>query len=99
MGADIKLKGNTAFCKGKSLLEGAPVMATDLRASAGLVLAELVANGEAVVERIYHLDRGYECIEEQLSQLGANIRRISDRSVLSSQNVKSSSLPENRYDF
>jgi len=76
MGADITLKGNTAFCKGVESLTGAPVMATDLRASASLVLAGLVAKGQTVVERIYHIDRGYECIEEKLQQLGAQIRRI-----------------------
>ena len=76
MGADITLKGNTAFCKGVESLTGAPVMATDLRASASLVLAGLVARGQTVVERIYHIDRGYECIEEKLQQLGAQIRRI-----------------------
>ncbi len=76
MGADIKLEGNTAFSKGVPLLEAAPVMATDLRASASLVLAGLVAEGETVVDRIYHIDRGYECIEEKLAQLGAEIRRV-----------------------
>lgn len=81
MGADIALQGNTAFCNGKMHLKGAPVMATDLRASAGLVLAALVADGETIVDRIYHIDRGYECIEEKFSQLGANIRRVSNRSA------------------
>ncbi len=76
MGADITLKGNSAFCNGVEKLEGAPVMATDLRASASLVLAGLVAEGQTVVERIYHIDRGYECIEEKLQQLGARIRRV-----------------------
>lgn len=76
MGADITLKGNTAFCNGVDKLNGAPVMATDLRASASLVLAGLVADGQTVVERIYHIDRGYECIEEKLQQLGARIRRV-----------------------
>lgn len=79
MGAAIQLDGNTAFCTGKSGIKGAPVMATDLRASAGLVLAGLVAQGETVVDRIYHVDRGYECIEEKLSQLGANVHRVSGR--------------------
>lgn len=87
MGADISLQGNTAFCNGKSELKGAPVMATDLRASAGLVLAALVASGETIVDRIYHIDRGYECIEEKFSQLGANIRRVSDRRVLEKVDV------------
>ncbi|OGT30269.1 MAG: UDP-N-acetylglucosamine 1-carboxyvinyltransferase [Gammaproteobacteria bacterium RIFCSPHIGHO2_12_FULL_35_23] len=77
MGAHISLDGNTATCVGVSHLTGAPVMATDLRASASLVLAGLVAQGETVVDRIYHVDRGYDCIEEKLSQLGAQIKRIS----------------------
>ncbi|HVV68790.1 MAG TPA: UDP-N-acetylglucosamine 1-carboxyvinyltransferase [Gammaproteobacteria bacterium] len=76
MGADIHLEGNMAICTGKPSLIGAPVMATDLRASAGLVLAALVAQGETIVDRIYHIDRGYERIENKLSRLGANIRRI-----------------------
>ncbi len=75
MGADIEVEGNTAVVKGKTNLEGAHVMATDLRASASLVIAGLVAKGETVIDRIYHLDRGYDCIEEKLSQLGARIRR------------------------
>lgn len=77
LGAEILLDGNTAFCVGREYLQAAPVMATDLRASAGLVLAALMAQGDTVVDRIYHVDRGYECIEEKLTQLGANIRRIS----------------------
>jgi UDP-N-acetylglucosamine 1-carboxyvinyltransferase len=76
MGADLKLEGNTTITDGVENLTCAPVMATDLRASASLVLAGLVAEGETVVERIYHIDRGYETIEEKLSQLGANIRRV-----------------------
>lgn len=76
MGADIKLQGNTAIVTGVEKLTAAPVMATDLRASASLVLAGLVAEGETVVERIYHIDRGYQLIEEKLQQLGANIRRV-----------------------
>jgi UDP-N-acetylglucosamine 1-carboxyvinyltransferase len=76
LGADIEISGNTAVVKGVPQLDGATVMATDLRASASLVIAGLVAKGETVVERIYHLDRGYECIEEKLSQLGARIRRV-----------------------
>lgn len=79
MGADITLEGNTAISKGKARLKGAPVMATDLRASASLVLAGLVADGDTTVERIYHIDRGYECIEEKLTQLGAKIRRVSGK--------------------
>lgn len=76
MGADLKLEGNTAISRGIDKLTCAPVMATDLRASASLVLAGLVADGETAVERIYHIDRGYETIEEKLSQLGARIRRV-----------------------
>lgn len=75
MGANIDVQGNTAFVKGVTQLEGADVMATDLRASAGLVLAGLVAEGQTVIDRIYHLDRGYERLEEKLNQLGANVRR------------------------
>ena len=76
LGADIEISGNTAVVKGVPQLDGASVMATDLRASASLVIAGLVARGETVVERIYHLDRGYERIEEKLSQLGARIKRV-----------------------
>ena len=76
MGADIQLEGNTAICTGVERLTAAPVMATDLRASASLVLAGLAADGETLVDRIYHVDRGYERIEEKLRQLGATIRRV-----------------------
>ena len=76
MGADIQIEGNTAIITGASGLNAAPVMATDLRASAGLVLAGLAAEGETLVDRIYHVDRGYERIEEKLGQLGASIRRV-----------------------
>jgi len=76
MGASIEMEGNTAIVRGVKSLKGAPVMATDLRASASLALAGLVAEGETVVDRIYHIDRGYECIEEKLAQLGARIRRV-----------------------
>ncbi|SCZ50551.1 UDP-N-acetylglucosamine 1-carboxyvinyltransferase [Thiohalomonas denitrificans] len=76
MGANIRLEGNTAVIRGVEKLTAAPVMATDLRASASLVLAGLVAEGDTLVDRIYHIDRGYDCIEEKLSQLGACIRRI-----------------------
>jgi len=76
MGADIEMEGNTAIVRGVKGMKGAPVMATDLRASASLALAGLVAEGETVVDRIYHIDRGYECIEEKLAQLGARIRRV-----------------------
>jgi UDP-N-acetylglucosamine 1-carboxyvinyltransferase len=76
MGADIEVEGNTAIVRGVRKLTAAPVMATDLRASASLIMAGLIAEGETEVQRIYHIDRGYEIIEEKLSQLGANIRRI-----------------------
>jgi UDP-N-acetylglucosamine 1-carboxyvinyltransferase len=76
LGADIDVRGNTAVTRGVAALHGAPVMATDLRASASLVLAGLVAEGETLIDRIYHIDRGYECIEEKLQQLGARIRRV-----------------------
>ncbi|OGT53467.1 MAG: UDP-N-acetylglucosamine 1-carboxyvinyltransferase [Gammaproteobacteria bacterium RIFCSPHIGHO2_12_FULL_42_13] len=77
MGADIRLQGNTVICAGKIHLNGAPVMATDLRASAGLVLAGLVAIGQTIIDRIYHIDRGYERIEQKLISLGAQIQRVS----------------------
>ncbi len=76
MGANIQLESNTAICTGVEKITGAPVMATDLRASASLVIAGLVAEGDTLVDRIYHIDRGYDHIEEKLSQLGATIRRI-----------------------
>ncbi|MEO6969051.1 MAG: UDP-N-acetylglucosamine 1-carboxyvinyltransferase [Rhodanobacteraceae bacterium] len=76
LGADIKLEGNTAVIRGVAGMSGAPLMATDLRASASLVLAGLVAQGDTTVDRIYHIDRGYECIEEKLGALGAKIRRL-----------------------
>ena len=76
LGADIRVEGHTAIVRGVEKLSGAPVMATDLRASASLILAGLVADGETVIDRIYHLDRGYENIEEKLSGLGAKIRRV-----------------------
>ena len=76
MGADLSVEGNTASTRGVERLAGAPVMATDLRGSASLVLAGLAAEGVTVVDRIYHIDRGYERIEEKLSQLGAEIRRL-----------------------
>jgi len=78
MGAEIRLEGNTAIIKGVPRLTAAPVMATDLRASASLVLAGLVADGTTEIERIYHIDRGYECIEEKLQGLGAQIRRVAE---------------------
>nr|WP_286946621.1 UDP-N-acetylglucosamine 1-carboxyvinyltransferase [Pseudomonas sp. UBA6718] len=76
MGAQILVEGNTAIVTGVPALKGAPVMATDLRASASLVIAALVAEGETLIDRIYHIDRGYECIEEKLQLLGAKIRRV-----------------------
>jgi UDP-N-acetylglucosamine 1-carboxyvinyltransferase len=76
LGADIRVEGHTAIVRGVDKLGGAPVMATDLRASASLILAGLVAEGETTIDRIYHLDRGYENIEAKLSGLGARIRRI-----------------------
>jgi UDP-N-acetylglucosamine 1-carboxyvinyltransferase len=76
LGADIEISGNAAIVRGVGKLQGAAVMATDLRASASLVIAGLAAEGETTVDRIYHLDRGYECIEEKLAQLGARIRRV-----------------------
>ncbi|NVK44130.1 MAG: UDP-N-acetylglucosamine 1-carboxyvinyltransferase [Oceanospirillaceae bacterium] len=76
MGASITIDGHTAIIEGVETLEGAPVMATDLRASASLVIAALVAEGETLIDRIYHIDRGYECIEEKLQLLGARIRRV-----------------------
>ena len=76
LGADIRVEGNTAFVQGVPDLSGAPVMATDLRASAALILAGLVAGGETRVSRVYHLDRGYERLEAKLASLGASIRRV-----------------------
>jgi UDP-N-acetylglucosamine 1-carboxyvinyltransferase len=76
LGADITVSGNTAVVRGVPHLSGAPVMATDLRASASLILAGLVARGETEVSRVYHLDRGYHAIEKKFARLGAAIRRI-----------------------
>ena len=76
LGADVRIEGNTAIIRGVERMTGAPIMATDLRASASLVLAGLVANGETTVDRVYHIDRGYENIEEKLGGLGARIRRL-----------------------
>jgi UDP-N-acetylglucosamine 1-carboxyvinyltransferase len=81
LGADIEIDGHTAVVRGVPKLSGATVMATDLRASASLVIAALAAEGESVVERIYHLDRGYSKMEQKLTQLGADIKRVSDRSA------------------
>lgn len=76
MGADVSVDGNTVYTSGVERLTGAPLMATDLRASACLVLAGLVSEGETIVDRIYHIDRGYETIEEKFTNLGADIRRV-----------------------
>ena len=78
LGANIELKGNVAVVKGVERLQGAPVMATDLRASAALALGALVAEGETRISRIYHLDRGYESFDAKLTQLGARVRRVQD---------------------
>ena len=80
MGGRIRLEGNKAIVQGVAGLSGAPVMATDLRASVSLILAGLVANGITEVSRVYHLDRGYERIEEKLAKLGADVRRVSSES-------------------
>ncbi len=76
LGANIQIEGNNAIVRGVERLEGATVMATDLRASASLVIAGLVAQGETLIDRIYHLDRGYERIEEKLARLGAEVKRV-----------------------
>jgi UDP-N-acetylglucosamine 1-carboxyvinyltransferase len=76
LGADIHIRGNTAAVNGVAFLSGAPVMATDLRASVSLILAGLAAQGKTEISRVYHLDRGYEQIEHKLSQLGADIQRV-----------------------
>jgi UDP-N-acetylglucosamine 1-carboxyvinyltransferase len=78
LGADIRIEGNTAIVRGRPKLQGAPVMATDLRASASLILAGLAAEGVTEVSRVYHLDRGYEAIETKLAPLGARIERIKE---------------------
>ena len=78
LGADVALESNTAIIKGVNHLSGAPVMASDLRASAGLVLAGLAAEGETDIKRIYHLDRGYEHIDTKLRELGASVERLED---------------------
>jgi UDP-N-acetylglucosamine 1-carboxyvinyltransferase len=76
LGADVRMQNNVAIVKGVERLSGAPVMATDIRASAALVIAALVAEGETKISRIYHLDRGYEAIEQKLIALGADVKRI-----------------------
>jgi UDP-N-acetylglucosamine 1-carboxyvinyltransferase len=78
MGARINVHGSSAIVRGVPSLQGAPVMATDLRASSSLIIAGLAAKGETVVNRVYHLDRGYEAVERQLSACGADIERVSD---------------------
>jgi UDP-N-acetylglucosamine 1-carboxyvinyltransferase len=78
MGADVRIQGNTAIIQGVGNLSGAPVMATDLRASASLILAGLAANGITEVSRVYHLDRGYEGLDQKLAKLGANIKRVKE---------------------
>ena len=80
MGADIDIDGHTAVVRGVPRLSGASVMATDLRASAGLVIAGLVAEGETVIDRVYHLDRGYDRMERKLRALGAQIERLTEKS-------------------
>ena len=92
MGADIEMEGNTAIVRGVKSLVGAPVMATDLRASASLALAALVAENETIVDRIYHIDRGYECIEEKLAQLGARIRRVPGSSALAMRRAEAGAV-------
>jgi len=76
MGVKASIEGNTVIIEGIERLHAAPVMATDLRASASLVIAALVADGDTVIDRIYHIDRGYECIEEKMQLLGATVRRM-----------------------
>jgi UDP-N-acetylglucosamine 1-carboxyvinyltransferase len=78
MGADIRIQGDSAIIQGMESLSGAPVMATDLRASASLILAGLAAEGTTEVSRVYHLDRGYEGLDRKLAQLGANIERVKE---------------------
>jgi UDP-N-acetylglucosamine 1-carboxyvinyltransferase len=78
MGADIRVKGNNAIIRGVPMLSGAPVVATDLRASAALVLAALAADGKTTIQRLHHLDRGYENLEAKLRQLGAKLQRVQD---------------------
>ena len=78
MGANIKIDGSRALVRGKTILSGAAVLASDLRASASLVIAALVADGETIIDRVYHIDRGYERIEEKLRGVGAQIRRIGE---------------------
>jgi UDP-N-acetylglucosamine 1-carboxyvinyltransferase len=88
MGADIQISGNTAIVKGKTKLTGAPVLASDLRASASLVLAALAATGETLIDRVYHIDRGYETIVKKLSGIGADIERITENLTMSAEEAK-----------
>jgi UDP-N-acetylglucosamine 1-carboxyvinyltransferase len=88
MGADIQISGNTAIVKGKTKLMGAPVLASDLRASASLVLAALAATGETLIDRVYHIDRGYETIVKKLSGIGADIERITENLTMSAEEAK-----------
>jgi UDP-N-acetylglucosamine 1-carboxyvinyltransferase len=81
MGADVALEGSTAIVKGVKQLKGAPVMASDLRASAALVIAGMIAKGKTEINRVYHIDRGYEKIDDKLRGLGARIERVSDKMV------------------
>ncbi len=85
MGADINISGNTATVKGVTDLTGAPILASDLRASASLVLAALAANGATLVDRVYHIDRGYEAIVKKLNSVGADIERITDKMAMSAE--------------
>jgi UDP-N-acetylglucosamine 1-carboxyvinyltransferase len=85
LGADIQFSGNTAIVRGKTELMGAPVQASDLRASASLVLAALAANGETKIDRVYHIDRGYENIVKKLGAVGANIERVTDNLTMTAE--------------
>jgi UDP-N-acetylglucosamine 1-carboxyvinyltransferase len=87
MGADIRVKGNNAIIRGVPLLSGAPVVATDLRASAALVLAGLAAEGKTTIQGLHHLDRGYDNLEEKLRQLGAKLQRVKDESEAETSNT------------
>ena len=87
LGADIQISGNTAVVRGKSNLMGAPVQASDLRASASLVLAALAAEGETLIDRVYHIDRGYERIVRKLGKLGASIERITDNMTTETEQI------------
>jgi UDP-N-acetylglucosamine 1-carboxyvinyltransferase len=90
MGADIRIKGNNAIVRGVPLLSGAPVVATDLRASAALILAALAADGKTTIQGLHHLDRGYEKLEAKLQKLGARLQRVSDHSPIKAPSVTQS---------